>query len=56
MQTRKRASFAEKQKTKKRSIHNEENRSLVVENMTEGMEDGIAVKLEVRMEDQKSLL
>ena len=35
-------------------MQNEENRSLVVENMAEGIEGGIAV--EVKMEDYKSLL
>ena len=45
-----------KAENQKRSMQNEENRSLVVENMAEGIEDGIAVKLEVKMEDYKSLL
>ena len=44
------------QKTKKRSMQNEENRGLLVGNMAEGIEDGIAKKLEVKMEDHKSLL
>ena len=43
-----------KEENQKRSMLNEENRSLVVENMAEGIEDGIAV--EVKMEDYKSIL
>ena len=43
-------------KPKKRSMQNEENRGLLVGNMAEGIEDGIAKKLEVKMEDHKSLL
>ena len=37
-------------------MQNEENRGLLVGNMAEGIEDGIAKKLEVKMEDHKSLL